>query len=840
MLLGGLTFILFQIIRSQICQDADDAEYEEISISLSNQEIVQLSYNELNYPFASLIICSDVENVVQVVGMKKTQYIQLFQVGLQKVLFLQQYKTTKSRMPRQSSLIIGLEQVMILVRFYWDKEPEFYTLQTVLQDNKYQLLLMDTYIMINYNREIILWDINSKPVRFGSKDLACPSPDQLAQLNNTAFSNNYNSIYFHTDLQRNNLCTRERVDYKCKDQALEIEQEVSLLQVYQDQQLTFSSDNKLISYDLKTMSSECHSFDENILSYDYDLKTKSFVTVHSKQIQYGSETYEINLEKSHDTQVFLTKSFIILRDGLEITLFTKKLRIISTQKFEISFQIIANQLQDQFILVYFTHYVKYLIYETPFFEINRKKSNQDTLMFNLQVKDSFKHIQLLISSDYDNHVNTLNISRTVAVSTIFQGNLLLFQKCQYDELLMGMQEFNQYNKLSIIFSYQVRVFDLDSFKIIFAFSRSFIFLGLIENGNLKIFKKQSIQDEIINRYNTAFQIQDDKINYVHCTQVSCYLYLDIMNTYDQKRLRKIQGDQMEKVVVVSDNNHFYLLISKEVSFYNITGKEISKPEELDAKDVLDIFASPKKKDFVFVLTQTGDLCLYSISFPFQDLISSFSLKQVKILEFVIFEHYFLIFTTDSKQKIICNVYNYKNELDIFLQRKLPLFFFKEIDFDNLQVDYDKNILYIKGELISSNEHVIVAYRIDTRVELSIQFISKLKTQVGFVLPISNTMTLRFENKFNFTSIYQNGDLRTTCLIDKFPNENDDLEDDDEDSSSDSDSDSDKDDTLSLDESYKFSSSSFISISSAGELLILGMQSVYGRRRPQNIDIFQPL
>ncbi|CAK65005.1 unnamed protein product (macronuclear) [Paramecium tetraurelia] len=838
MLLGSLTVILFQIIRSQDCIEQDDAEQQQFSISLSDEEVVYLYFNELDYSSTSFNICSNnkIDNVNVVVSMKLIQYVQHQNQWEYDVLFLKQYKTTKNRMPRQSQLIIGQLQIIQQAKFYQDKDPEIQIVFT-LQDQIYNFVVMDTVLIVIQNWRKILIKVYPKMIDRTEIPIACALTSLVDQLNETIFSNGHNQINANNNWQKN-MCPFLKLDYKCENQQFGRYQEVLILQTYQDQTLTFSSERTLFVIDLVSKNSECLSFQEIILAYDYDLKTKKFVIVHANQITYDGETYGLNL-RVKKAQVFLTKSFILLGSGTEVTIFTKKLRLISTTDFKRNFQIIANQLQDQFIMADKNYIFKYLLYETPFFEINTKQQNDVNLIFEIQAADALKNIVILTQSDYDIHVKTLNISKTIDVSTIYQSRLLKFQKCQYDKILMGAQQFNQYNKLSILFTYQLRIFDLDSFKIIFAFSSSYIFLGQIDKGNLKVFKRYSVQDEVITKLNSAFQIQDNKINYIHCTYISCYFYLDVMNTYDQKKVKKIENGQVHKVV--SDNNHFYLLLPQKVLIYNITEQETTQSDDLDATDVVNIFASPKKKDFLFVQTQNGSLCLYSISFPFQDLISSFSLNVTQILEFVIFEEYFLIFTTDSKEQTICNVYNYQNELNIFLQRKLPLFFFKMIDFNNLQVDYDKNILYIKGLLTTSNEHVIVAYRVDKRIEQSMQFITKLKSQIGFVLPISNSMTLRFENKFNFTSIYQNGDLRETCLIDKFLNEDDQEDyDDDDDSSSDSDSDADQDDTLSLDESYKFSSSSFISISSAGELLILGMQSVYGRRRPQNIDIFQPL
>ncbi|CAD8210997.1 unnamed protein product [Paramecium pentaurelia] len=836
-MLGILSFILIQIIKTSNC---DSYSVKEIVIlSLSSQEVVQIPYNELIQSSSSFILCKkDEKNDINVID--PIQQILQFNhnIANDPVKQLKQYKTSKNRIPRQSSIIIIQHENIQLVKIYWNKDPEFEIVYPYTQKILVNLEILDKFILINFQTESAKMKIYPDRIEKNFLTFACLLPELTVQIDDIIFSSNHNQLKSHKNWQEINLCSNTKITFQCKNKSIEIKNEITTLQVYPPQNLTFISENILVTLDLQQTMAECQIYPK-ILAYDYDLIKKIFVIISPDKIEYDGETYKCAIE-SKQIQVFLTKSFIIFRYGQEIQLFSKKLRLISTKNFDEDFQILANQLEDQFILVDKIHYQKYILHENPFIEINRKQNQQISFLQDIYDKQNNQYLQLVMTLDYFNNLDNLNISKTIEVALIQYDKqinnhqLINLKQCNYDEQIMGYQLFQQYNQLLKIYSYKVKVFGLDRYKIIFAFSSSYIYFGIIHDNNLQQFKQYTIQDEIINNYNTAFQIQDNKINYIHCTNVSCYIYYDIMKNYEQKKAKKFYQNKIQKVV--SDNNHFYQLISKEVFIFQfVEGQEIQNQKLQIEEEVLDIFASPKKKDYLFVQTKTSRLYFYSISYPFQDLIQVFQLNYDEFLDFIIFENYFLILIKE-KHQIICNVYNYKNEVNIFLQRQLPIKIFKEINFDELQVDYDQNTLYIKGQLSQSDEHAIIAYRIDTRIELSIQFISKLKSKISYLLPISDRMTLKFEDKLNFTSIFYNGDKETSCLIKKF--QEDDIDEDD--SFSETESEIESDDTLSLDENYQFSTSSFLSISSAEGLLILGIQSIYGRRRPENIDGFQTL
>ncbi|CAD8111513.1 unnamed protein product [Paramecium primaurelia] len=837
-MLGILSFIMIQIIKTSNC-DSQSVD-EIVLLSLSRQEVVQIPYDELIQSSSSFILCNKNEKI-DINLIDPIQQILQFNhnIANEPVKLLKQYKTSKNRIPRQSFIFIIQNSNIQLVRTYWNKDPEITIFYPFFPQIFVNLEVLDQKILVNFQNEFVILGIIPNKVEKEIYRFGCLFAQQTVQIDEIIFSAQHNQLKSHKIGKEINLCSNSTISFQCKNKSIEIKNEITSLQIYPPQNLTFISENILVILDIQKTMAECYNYPK-ILAYDYDLIKKIFVIVSPDKIEYDGETYKFAVE-SKQIQVFLTKSFIIFRYGQVIHLFSKKLRLINTKKFDEDFQILAHQLEDQFTLVDKIHYKKYILHENPFIEINRKQNQQISFLQDIYDKQNNKYIQIVITQDYFHNLDNLNITKTIEVAIIYHDQQKIYPKlinlkqCNYDEFIMGHQLFKQYNQLLKIYSYKVKVFGLDRYKIIFAFSSSYICFGIIYLNNLQQFKQYTIQDEVINNLNTAFQIQDNKINYIHCTNIFCYIYYDIMKNYEQKKAKKFNQNKIEKVV--SDNNHFYKLTSQEVSIFHIVeGQEIQSQKLQIEEEVVNIFASPKKKDYLFVQTKTSRLYFYSISYPFQDLIQVFQLNYNEFLDFIIFENYFLIFIKEEQQ-IICNVYNYKNEVSIFLQRQLPIKFFNKINFDEIQVDYDQNTLYIKGQLSQSDEYAIIAYRIDTRIELSIQFISKFKSNIGYLLPISDRMTLKFENKLNFTSIFYNGDKETSCLIDQYLKE-DDMDEDD--SFSETESEIESDDTLSLDENYQFSTSSFLSISSAEGLLILGIQSIYGRRRPENIDGFQTL
>ncbi|CAD8122050.1 unnamed protein product [Paramecium sonneborni] len=826
------TFILFQTFKSKTCSYQD--EIQEVFINLSDQEIVFIPFKDYFQPPYLLSFC----NLNSKNDVKLVDSIELFeQYDLKqkdfKINQVKQYKTSRNRMPQQNYLVIVTYSLVLVGKFIWGQNPEFSVIFNHLKQKFNSVNLIDNIVFLNFETSSDIIDISKQlPISLKTfNNLGCKYSENSDQLNDSIFMTDISNIYIHQNIQNQDICQAKKLQLECSidnTQQNPIKKQIYNLKTYPDNLLIFNSQLILATIDLNQEIMICQEQQYAILAYDYDQIKKIFVVVSNSQLQYDGYTYELMFQEENlIIQVFLTKSFIIFRNKYQISLFTKKLNLIQTKYFEYEFEILVNQLLDQFILISLTHFNRYLLYENPFIQFNWEKIL--TTSFYLQIENQLteQSVVFLAESHYSLNNGNVDLNKIKQVSTLKNGNIINFEECNYEQIKIDPKYFIQFNRILKAFSHQIRIFDFSGFKFLYAYSKSFIYLGLIQNGNLQNFRQYTIQDEIITKQNCAYQNQQMKINQVHCYNNRCYIYYDIMQNYNQDEILVIGQNQIQKVV--SDNNHFYVLVSKQVLFFNLQKINQRKLENLDFKtNVKDIYASPKKEDFLFVLNEEGILSLYSISLPFQDWLSSFKVGQDQIEDFIIFEEYFLIFS-NSSNSIVCKVYNYQNELRIFEQRTLPLYFFNEIFLDDLQIDYDQNLLFVKGQIKQSNQYAIVTYKIDSRIEFAFQFIAKVIDYSGFLLPISNQMILRFQTKFNFTSIYYNGDKHKICLITNF-HENEDSFMDDEDSSSDMESDF--DDTLSLDESYQFSPGSFISISSAGELLILGLQSVYSKKRRQ--------